>query len=83
MAKLNNKGKNTTQHIAINLSYLTLGKAALTHIYVNANILALIPNIIPVPPPKNNIAVTVDKNNIDAYSDKKNNTNIDDEYSVI
>lgn len=31
-AKANNRGKNTIQHILISLSYLTLGKVALTQI---------------------------------------------------
>lgn len=79
----NSTGKNTIQHKCISLSNRTRGSVARTHIYVNANILALSPSTTPVPPPINNIAVNVDRNRMDAYSAKKNNTNIDDEYSVM
>jgi hypothetical protein len=51
--------------------------------YVKANTLAFNPRIIPVPPPKNKMAVKVLRKRIDAYSDKKNKTKILLLYSVM
>lgn len=67
----------------MSLSYLTRGNVARTQMYVKANTLAFNPRIIPVPPPKNKMAVKVLRKRIDAYSDKKNKTKILLLYSVM